>query len=85
MTEFSSRVPLLMLRGVNPVFTMPKSAQVAEALARVPFKVAFASYPDETAELCDLILPDHHPLESWGDAQVVPNVVSLQQPAMGLG
>jgi len=67
---------------VNPVFTMPKSAQVAEALGRVPFKVAFTSYPDETAELCDLVLPDHHPLESWGDAQVLPNVVSLQQPAM---
>src|SRR5688500_8235736 len=78
----SGRVPLLMLRGVNPMFTMPRSAQVAEALARVPFKVAFSSYPDETAELCDLVLPDHHPLESWGDAQAAPNVVSLQQPAM---
>ncbi len=75
-------VPLVMLRGVNPMFTMPKSAQVAEALERVPFKVAFTSYPDETAELCDLVLPDHHPLESWGDAQATPNVVSLQQPAM---
>ena len=78
----AGRVPLVMVRGVNPVFTMPKSAQVAEALAQVPFKVAFTSYPDETAELCDLVLPDHHSLESWGDAQVQPNVVSLQQPAM---
>ena len=78
----AGRVPLVMLRGVNPVFTMPKSAQVAEALARVPFKVAFTGYPDETAELCDLVLPDHHPLESWGDAQATPTVVSLQQPAM---
>ena len=78
----AGRVPLLIVRGVNPVFTMPKSAQVAEALAQVPFKVAFTSYPDETAELCDLVLPDNHPLESWGDAQVLPNVVSLQQPAM---
>ena len=78
----AGRVPLVMLRGVNPMFTMPRAAQVAEALARVPFKVAFSSYPDETAELCDLVLPDHHPLESWGDAQVTPTVVSLQQPAM---
>ena len=78
----TGRVPLLMVRGANPVFTMPKSAQVAQALAQVPFKVAFASYPDETAEMCDLILPDNHALESWGDAQVMPNVISLQQPAM---
>jgi molybdopterin-containing oxidoreductase family iron-sulfur binding subunit len=76
------RVPLVMLRGVNPVFTLPRSAQVAEALSRVPFKVSFSSYPDETSELCDLVLPDHHPLESWGNAQVLPNVVALQQPTL---
>ena len=48
-----------------------------EAMQQVPFKVSFSCYPDETSEECDLILPDHHALESWGDAQAVPNVVSL--------
>ena len=51
-------------------------------MAKVPFKVSFSSYPDETTELCDLVLPDHHALESWGDAQPVAGVISLQQPAM---
>ncbi|HEY7878462.1 MAG TPA: 4Fe-4S dicluster domain-containing protein, partial [Gemmatimonadaceae bacterium] len=78
----AGQVPLLMVRGVNPVFTSPKSAKVAEALAKVPFKVSFSSYPDETTELCDLVLPDHHAIESWGDAQPVPQVISLQQPGM---
>ena len=78
----SGDVPILMVRGVNPVFTSPKSAKVAEALAKVPFKVSFSSYPDETSELCDLVLPDHHPIESWGDAQPVPDVITLQQPGM---
>jgi len=78
----SGDVPLLMVRGVNPVFTSPKSARVADALAKVPFKVSFSSYPDETTELCDLVLPDHHPIESWGDAQPVPDVITLQQPGM---
>ncbi|HEX6533280.1 MAG TPA: 4Fe-4S dicluster domain-containing protein [Gemmatimonadaceae bacterium] len=78
----AGQVPLLMVRGVNPAFTFPKSARVAEAIAKVPFKVSFSSYPDETSEMCDLVLPDHHPIESWGDAQPMADVMSLQQPGM---
>jgi molybdopterin-containing oxidoreductase family iron-sulfur binding subunit len=78
----SGGVPIALFRGVNPVYVLPKSLRVAEALAKVPFKVSFSSYPDETSELCDLILPDDHSLESWGDAQSVNGSVSLQQPAM---
>ena len=78
----SGGVPLAMFRGVNPVYTLPKSLRVAEALGRVPFKVSFSSYPDETTVLCDLILPDDHPLESWGDAESVRGTLSLQQPVM---
>ncbi len=78
----SGQVSLLFVRGVNPAFTSPKSAKVADAIAKVPFKVSFSSYPDETTELCDLVLPDHHAIESWGDAQPIPGVISLQQPAM---
>ncbi|MEP7065413.1 MAG: molybdopterin-dependent oxidoreductase, partial [Gemmatimonadota bacterium] len=78
----AGQVPVLFVRGANPVFTSPKSLKVADAMAKVPFKVSFSSYPDETAELCDLVLPDHHWIESWGDAQPVPGVISLQQPGM---
>ena len=48
----------------------------------MPFKVSFSSYPDETADLCDLVLPDNHALESWGDAEPVKGTLALQQPAM---
>jgi molybdopterin-containing oxidoreductase family iron-sulfur binding subunit len=75
-------VSLLMVRGANPAFTLPKTAGFAEAMAKVPFKVSFSSYPDETTELADLILPDHHSLEQWGDAEPVRGTISLQQPAM---
>ncbi|HET7585951.1 MAG TPA: molybdopterin-dependent oxidoreductase [Gemmatimonadaceae bacterium] len=76
------QVALLFVRGVNPVHTLPAAAGVADALAKVPFKVSFSSYPDATSELCDLILPDNHPLESWGIAQPLAGEMSLQQPAM---
>src|SRR5688572_7160423 len=78
----SGAVPLAMFRGVNPVHVLPKALRVAEALTKVPFKVSFSSYPDATSELCDLILPDDHSLESWGDAESVRGTMSLQQPAM---
>ncbi len=78
----SGGVSLLMVRGANPAFTLPKSVGFAAAMAKVPFKVSFSSYPDETSELADLILPDHHSLEQWGDAEPVRGTISLQQPAM---
>jgi len=78
----SGAVPVVFVRGANPVYSMPKSSGFAEAFAKVPFKVSFASTMDDTAEMSDLILPDHHSLESWGDAQPVAATISLQQPAM---
>jgi molybdopterin-containing oxidoreductase family iron-sulfur binding subunit len=75
-------VPLLMVRGANPVFSTPNALGFAAAMAKVPFKVSFTSYPDETSELSDLVLPDHHPLESWGDAAPMRDLVTLQQPGM---
>jgi molybdopterin-containing oxidoreductase family iron-sulfur binding subunit len=61
---------------------MPKSAGFAAAFAKVPFKVSFTSVPDETAQLCDLILPDNHWLESWGDAVSMQGQIGLQQPTL---
>ena len=75
-------VPLLFVRGANPVHTLPRSVQFPEGLAKVGFKVSFTNVPDETTELADLILPDHHGLESWGDAEPTPNTLHLQQPTM---
>ena len=75
-------VPLLLVRGANPAYSTPRSLGFAAAMAKVPFKVSFSSYPDETAELCDLVLPDHHALESWGEAAPLHGTLSLQQPGM---
>jgi molybdopterin-containing oxidoreductase family iron-sulfur binding subunit len=75
-------VPIAFVRGANPAYALPAGAKFAEAFAKVPFKVSFSLYPDETTELCDLVLPDLHALESWGDAEAGRGQVSLQQPAM---
>jgi Fe-S-cluster-containing dehydrogenase component len=75
-------VPIVFIRGTNPAYYLPKTFDFAGAFQRVSFKVSFSCFPDETTELCDLVLPDLHSLESWGDAQAQQGMVSLQQPTM---
>jgi molybdopterin-containing oxidoreductase family iron-sulfur binding subunit len=75
-------VDVAMVHGTNPAFTLPATAGFAEAFAKVRLKVAFASHPDETAELADLVLPDHTPLEQWGALEPMAGVRSLVQPVM---
>ncbi len=75
-------VGIAFVRGVNPAYTLPKTANFAEAFNKVPVRISFSSFPDETTELCNLIIPDLHSLEQWGDAESVRGTIGLQQPAM---
>jgi molybdopterin-containing oxidoreductase family iron-sulfur binding subunit len=82
-TMSEGAVPLAFVRGANPAHFVPQAAgKFADAFAKVGFKVAFTAVPDETAELCDLILPDNHWLESWGDAVSMNGQLGLQQPTL---
>ena len=75
-------VSIAFVRGANPAHSMPKSAGFAAAFAKVGFKVSFSAMPDETTQLCDLVLPDNHWLESWGDAAGANGQLGLQQPTL---
>lgn len=75
-------VPLLLIHGTNPAFTLPPSAGFKAALGRVPFVVSFAAFLDETAEQAHLVLPDHTDFESWGDFIPRRGVHGLIQPVM---
>ncbi len=61
-----SRVDILFIKDVNPVFELPAWTGFREAMMNVPLVVSFTSSLDETALWADLILPDHTYLESWG-------------------
>ena len=75
-------VDVALVHGTNPAFTLPGAAGFAAAFRKVRLKVAFASHLDETAELCDLVLPDLTPLEQWGAVEPAAGVRSFVQPAM---
>ncbi|MCJ7626924.1 MAG: molybdopterin-dependent oxidoreductase, partial [Longimicrobiales bacterium] len=73
---------VVMIHGTNPAYSLPPAAGFAGAFASAGFRVSFAPAMDETAELSDLVLPDRHPLEAWGDSNPRPGMYALQQPAM---
>lgn len=76
------KIDTLFLHHGDPVFTLPTRSGFTEALDNVPFVVSFSSLPDETTAHANLILPDHHFLESWGDYSPRSDLISIQQPAM---
>ncbi|HKM88809.1 MAG TPA: molybdopterin-dependent oxidoreductase, partial [Xanthobacteraceae bacterium] len=76
------KIDAVFIAGGNPVFTMPASALVAEAIRKVPFVVWAGGVPDETAAMASLLLPAHHPLESWRDTAPRAGIRGLGQPVM---
>jgi Fe-S-cluster-containing dehydrogenase component len=78
----AGKVSVAFVRNADPAHNTPGGIKFADAFAKVGFKVSFSSCPDDTTSLCDLVLPDHHALESWGDAEPVKGTLSLQQPTM---
>ena len=78
----NNQINLLIIAGTNPAYSLPKSAGFFEAIEKVPFVVSFSKYPDETAGLADLILPDHTWLESWDDYESRVGFYGLIQPTM---
>ncbi len=76
------QVGAALVHGSNLVYALPASSGFREAFSSVDFKVSFASAMDETAAVADLILPDRHFLEAWGDATSRPGQWAVRQPAM---
>jgi len=78
----AGRVEVLFVHHADPVGALPAVAGAADALGKVPLVVSFGGRPDATTSHARLVLPDHHPLEAWGDASPRLGVVNLCQPAM---
>ncbi|MHB8418478.1 MAG: 4Fe-4S dicluster domain-containing protein [Myxococcales bacterium] len=78
----AGRVDVLLLHHADPVGALPAGLGFAGAIEKVPLVVSFSDRPDATTRLARLILPDHHPLEAFGDVSPRAGLVQLDQPAM---
>jgi MoCo/4Fe-4S cofactor protein with predicted Tat translocation signal len=75
-------VGTLLVYGCNPAYSYNDSKKFIDGLAKVPVTVSFNGTMDETTEQCKYVLPSHHWLESWGDAEPKSGFVSLMQPTI---
>jgi molybdopterin-containing oxidoreductase family iron-sulfur binding subunit len=76
----AGEVQLLLILGINPVFTAPADVRFAERLAKVKLAVYHSLHRDETAHLCHWHVPALHPLETWGDPRAFDGTVTIMQP-----
>lgn len=70
--EALKRAEILLLDGENPVYSLPPASGVLQALTGLEIIVSFGSFIDDSAAYADVILPDHHTLES--EIAIVPAV-----------
>ena len=82
----AGEVSVLLISNVNPAYSLPTSAGFTEAVEAMRQRGGYiASYNlrrDETSDLADLIIPQVHGLESWGDAEPHAGLFSIQQPVI---
>lgn len=78
----AGKVELLVILGGNPVYDAPADLAFGAALQRVPLRVHFGLYFDETASLCHWHIPACHELETWSDARGPDGTASIMQPLM---
>lgn len=75
-------VAVVIHLNTNPVYTLPEDLEYEKALENVSNVITVAEIESETTNLSNYILPSHHMLEAWGDANTRSGVLSLQQPVI---
>ncbi|MEO8567617.1 MAG: TAT-variant-translocated molybdopterin oxidoreductase [Ginsengibacter sp.] len=78
----SGNVGALLVYGANPVYSFFAADKFATGVKKCPLTVSFSEKMDETTELCKYIIPSHHWLECWGDAEPQAGYISVIQPVI---
>ncbi len=78
----NNQVGALLVYGANPAYDYFDADQFKIALKNIKLTVSFNEKIDETTELCNFVIPHHHYLESWGDAEPKSGYISFIQPTI---
>lgn len=78
----AGNVGALIVYNANPAYSWQKSEAFTAALKKVPTTISLAERADETTQLCKYVVPSHHFLESWGDAEPRTGHYSFLQPTI---
>jgi anaerobic selenocysteine-containing dehydrogenase len=79
----SGAIQAVLVYDANPAYELPSALGLRDALAAAPFLATFSAFPDETAQLADMVLPPSLPLEDWGEAVAeTGSLVTFRQPIL---
>lgn len=78
----SGAVDVLLVNGVNPVYTMPADVDFKGAMAKAKTSIVFATRPNETSVEAKMVGAAPHYLESWSDANPEKGHYALVQPSI---
>ncbi len=78
----SGKVDVLFLYQSNPIYSLPESSGFHEAIKKVPLVISMDERITESGWMSDYVLPSHHFLENWGDAQPRKGLHVIQQPVL---
>jgi len=78
----SGQIGALLIYEANPAYSFFNAAKFRSGMSKLKLSVSFSKKMTETAELCNYLIPDHHYLESWGDAEPKTGYVSFIQPTI---
>jgi MoCo/4Fe-4S cofactor protein with predicted Tat translocation signal len=76
----AGKVELLLILGVNPVYSAPADLNFGSAILKAQTRVYSGLINDETGMLCHWQAPASHFLESWSDGRAYDGTVSIVQP-----
>ncbi len=78
----AGKIGAVIMHNTNPVYTLPKGAEFAEALKKVKLSLTCTMYNDETANASQYVIAAPHYLEAWGDIMIKKGQYSLTQPTI---
>jgi Fe-S-cluster-containing dehydrogenase component/anaerobic selenocysteine-containing dehydrogenase len=78
----SGLVGALLISNTNPVYALPNGSYFGELMKSVDLTVSFSDKRNETSDLCQIISPERHGLESWHDAELISGLISMTQPVV---
>jgi MoCo/4Fe-4S cofactor protein with predicted Tat translocation signal len=76
----AGNVGALFVYGANPAYSFFAADKFIAGIKKCPFTVSYSEKMDETTELCKYVIPSHHWLECWGDAEPQTGYFSVIQP-----
>lgn len=78
----AGKISALFVAGTDLTHNLPDREALVSGIDKATLVVSVAEREDDFASLAGFVCPDHHPLESWLDAEPVAGLVSLSQPTL---